>query len=179
MSVYHAWVFTTVYPEDVQRLKDLHKALFDHYYSLPIGDRKEHKYIWEVRVVRKDGETLWLLQQGSFIEIDHDGKPMVTFDILTDTTQFKKDKSMTLTMFRNAESEKFKLYFPISRSQPFSRREVEFIRLLSEGRTSEEIADTLHISSHTVDTHRRHMLKKAGVNDTIKLVAYARENGLL
>ena len=173
------WVFTTVYPEDVQRFKDLHKALFQHYYSLPFSERKEHKYVWEVRVVRNDGKIIWLRQEGSFIEIDNDGKPMVTFDILTDTTQYKKDKSMTLTMFKNATSEPFQLYFPLSGSEPFTKREVELMKLLSEGLTSKEIGERLFISPHTVDTHRRHMLKKTRRKDSSKLIAYARENGLV
>jgi DNA-binding NarL/FixJ family response regulator len=119
------------------------------------------------------------MQQGSFIEVDAEGRPMITFDTLSDTTNFKKDNSMTLTMFRDVESTRLKLYFPISGREPFTKREVEIMKLLCEGYTSKEIGERLFISSHTVDTHRRHMLKKAGVKDTSKLVMYGRENGLM
>lgn len=119
------------------------------------------------------------MQQGSFIEVDDEGKPMITFDTLSDTTAFKKDNSMTLTMFRDIQSARLKLYFPISGTEAFSKREVEIIKLLGEGFTSKEIADQLCISSHTVDTHRRNMLKKAGVKDTGRLVMFGRDNGLM
>ena len=173
------WVFSTVYPEDVRRLMDLHKALFEHFYLLPASERKEYKYAWEVRVVRKDKAVIWVMQQGSFIEVDADGKPMVTFDILTDMTAFKKDKLMTLTMFKDVGKPHVKLYFPISGKEPFTKREIELIKLLSDGFSSKQIADRLNISPHTVDTHRRNMLKKCGVADSIRMVAYARENGLI
>ena len=173
------WVFSTVYPEDVKRLMALHKALFEHYYSLPVNERKDYKYMWEVRVVRKDQVVIWIMQQGSFIEVDAEGKPIVTFDLISDMTAFKKDSVMTLTMFKDIDKPQLKLYFPISGKQTFTKREVELIRLLSEGLSSREIADRLSISHHTVDTHRRNMLKKCSVTDSIRLLSYARENGLL
>jgi DNA-binding CsgD family transcriptional regulator len=173
------WVFTTVYPEDVKRLKDLHAALFRQYYSIPASERKDYKYVWEVRVVRKDGRVIWLMQQGAFIHVDAEGKPMVTFDILSDMTDFKKDNSMTLTMFGKDEGSKHKLYFPISGNQTFTKREIELIKLIADGFRSKDIAERLSISRHTVDTHRRNMLKKCGVNDSFKLIGYARQNGLI
>lgn len=173
------WVFSTVFPDDVRRLKDLHKALFAQYYSLPVADRKDYKYVWEVRVVRKDGRVIWLMQRGSFIEVDPEGKPMITFDVLSDTTPFKKDNSMTLTMFKHADNQDFKLYFPLAPHEPFSKREIELINLLSLGLNSKEIAEKLFISPHTVDTHRRNMLRKAGVSDSMKLVTYGRNNGFI
>jgi DNA-binding CsgD family transcriptional regulator len=171
------WVFSTVYPEDVRRLKDLHKALFDYYYSLPVSERKDYKYVWQVRVVRKDGQPIWIMQQGSFIDIESNGKPMITFDILTDTTQFKKDNCITLTMFKNVNDPKLKLYFPLAGGEPFTKREIELIGFLSEGLSSKEIAERLFISPHTVDTHRRNMLKKSGVRDSNKMIVFARNNG--
>lgn len=173
------WVFTTIYPEDVARLKDLHRALFDFYYAIPVADRVDYKYVWEVRVIRKDRAVIWIMQQGSFIEIDKEGKPIITFDILTDITKFKKDKCMTLNMFKNEESKKTTLYFPIHGKAPFSKREIEIIPHLSKGLSSKEIAQKLFISPHTVDTHRRNMLKKSGVKDSASLLNFARDNGLI
>lgn len=173
------WVLSKVYPNDVRRLKDLHKELFSFYYTLAVEERKEYKYSWEFRLVRKDGQIIWLMQQGCFIEIDEQGRPMLTFDTLSDTTHLKKDNSMSLTMFKDENSPKLKLYFPISGKEPFTKREIELVKLLSSGLSSKQLADRLSISPHTVDTHRRNMLKKCGVTDSIRLVAYARENGLL
>jgi DNA-binding CsgD family transcriptional regulator len=173
------WVLSLVHADDVGRLKELHKALFKFYYNLPVAERKEYKYIWECRLTRKDGQAIWVMQQGAFIEIDSEGRPMVTFDTLSDTSHYKKDNSMTLTMFKSTDDPRLKLYFPIQGDESFTKREVELIKLLADGLSSKEIAGQLSISPHTVDTHRRNMIKKAGVTDTNKLISYSLRNGLI
>lgn len=51
-----------------------------------------------------------------------------------------------------------------------SAREREILQLLSKGHSSREVSKRLFISSHTVDTHRRNMIKKTGVRNTVELV---------
>lgn len=43
-----------------------------------------------------------------------------------------------------------------------SSREKEILQLVAKGKTSKEIGELLHISKHTVDTHRRKILEKTG-----------------
>ena len=57
-----------------------------------------------------------------------------------------------------------------------SNRERDVIRLLLLKKTSEEIADHLNISKHTVDTHRRNILKKTNLNSTFELINYFKSN---
>ena len=52
-----------------------------------------------------------------------------------------------------------------------SSREKEILRLVGEGKSSQEIADTLHIGKSTVDTHRKNIIKKfniTGKNDFLR-----------
>lgn len=50
-----------------------------------------------------------------------------------------------------------------------TRRELEVARLLIDGKTSIEIADFLFLSKHTVDTHRRAILRKTKCKHTTEL----------
>jgi DNA-binding NarL/FixJ family response regulator len=61
----------------------------------------------------------------------------------------------------------------------FSKREMEILHLLSEELTTQQIADKLFISFHTVESHRKHMLTKAGVKNTTGLIRYAINSGLI
>ena len=61
----------------------------------------------------------------------------------------------------------------------FSKREVEILKLLSEELTSQQIADKLFISFHTVESHRKNMLMKAGVKNTVGLIRFGITTGLL
>lgn len=54
-----------------------------------------------------------------------------------------------------------------------SERELEIITLIAEGATNTQIADKLFLSAHTVNTHRKNIMKKLGVNNTAGIVLYA------
>lgn len=60
-----------------------------------------------------------------------------------------------------------------------SEREVEIIALIAEGYTNGQIADKLFISNHTVNTHRKNIMKKLGVNNTAGIVMYAAKTNLV
>ncbi len=58
-------------------------------------------------------------------------------------------------------------------------REREVLQLIAEGNTHQEVADILHISPRTVDTHCNNIMKKLDIHDGTGLVAYAIKNGIV
>jgi DNA-binding NarL/FixJ family response regulator len=58
-------------------------------------------------------------------------------------------------------------------------RELEVVRLLSEGLGPTEIGERLHLSVKTVSTHKARAQEKLGVQGTAELIRYAIENKLL
>jgi DNA-binding NarL/FixJ family response regulator len=58
-------------------------------------------------------------------------------------------------------------------------REREVLQLIAEGRTNQEIADTLFLSIKTVQTHRAHILQKLDIHDSTGLVKYAIRTGMV
>ena len=62
---------------------------------------------------------------------------------------------------------------------PFSKREIEIIRLISEGLSATGIAKTLFLAPATVRTHRQNILRKAGCNKSSELIAYCFQQGIL
>lgn len=60
-----------------------------------------------------------------------------------------------------------------------SERELEIITLIAEGYTNVEIAEKLFLSPHTVNTHRKNILQKLGVNNTAAIVMYAVKTNLV
>ncbi len=58
-----------------------------------------------------------------------------------------------------------------------SEREIEVIRLISDGFSNKEIAEKIFLSTHTVNTHRKNIMNKLGIKNTAGIVIYAfREN---
>ena len=58
-------------------------------------------------------------------------------------------------------------------------REQSVLRLIADGYTNQQIADTLFISVKTADTHRKNMLAKLKLSNTAALVKFAMENKLI
>jgi DNA-binding NarL/FixJ family response regulator len=58
-------------------------------------------------------------------------------------------------------------------------REEEVVKLIAEGNSSKEIADTLVISIKTVDRHRANVLGKLGMHDRLDVTRYAIRAGLV
>lgn len=60
-----------------------------------------------------------------------------------------------------------------------TERELEIIKLLVSGKRSKQIADILHISHFTVNTHKKNIYKKLGITHSYELAQYALKTGLM
>lgn len=60
-----------------------------------------------------------------------------------------------------------------------SERELEIITLIAEGNTNAQVADLLHLSTHTINTHRKNIMQKLGVKNTAGIVMYAVKTNLV
>jgi DNA-binding NarL/FixJ family response regulator len=61
----------------------------------------------------------------------------------------------------------------------FSQRELEILGYITHGKSNEQIGQLLFLSENTIATHRRNIMKKAGVNKTTDLIIWARENKVM
>jgi two-component system response regulator NreC len=62
--------------------------------------------------------------------------------------------------------------------QLLSPREREVLQLIAEGKTSPQIADNLHISVKTVESHRQQIMIKLKIKTVAELTKYAIREGL-
>ncbi len=57
-------------------------------------------------------------------------------------------------------------------------REREVLQLVAEGNTTKDIANILHLSAKTIDSHREHIMEKLGIHNIAGLTKYAVREGL-
>jgi DNA-binding NarL/FixJ family response regulator len=62
---------------------------------------------------------------------------------------------------------------------PLTPRELEVVKLIAEGHTSDEIAAQLVLSGKTVERHRANVLGKLGMRNRVELTRYAIRRGLV
>jgi DNA-binding NarL/FixJ family response regulator len=60
-----------------------------------------------------------------------------------------------------------------------SPRQREVLRLIAEGLTTKQIAQTLEISVKTVESHRSQLMERLGIHEVAGLVRYAIIVGLI
>jgi PAS domain S-box-containing protein len=61
-------------------------------------------------------------------------------------------------------------YSPI---RTLSEREMEILQWIAKGKSTNEMADILHLSTHTIEAHRKNILKKFGVKNVAELITEA------
>ena len=67
----------------------------------------------------------------------------------------------------------------ISTCEMPSSKELEVLRMIASGKTTDDIATEMGLSSNTIETHRRHLLSKLHARNSAELVLNAVNYGLL
>jgi DNA-binding NarL/FixJ family response regulator len=62
---------------------------------------------------------------------------------------------------------------------PLTKRELEILKLICDGLSSKDISEKLFISINTVETHRKRILLKLNVKNSVGVVKYALENHII
>ncbi len=83
------------------------------------------------------------------------------------STEIKQ--AYTEAMFANKKQEEVSL----------TDREIEVLRLIAEENTTQEIADTLFLSKHTIESYRKNLISKLQVKNLAGLTKHAIKMGLL
>ncbi|MHB8923523.1 MAG: LuxR C-terminal-related transcriptional regulator, partial [Thermoleophilia bacterium] len=68
---------------------------------------------------------------------------------------------------------------PTSTFDTLTEREREILKLVAEGYTNREIAESLFISVKTVETHKANIMEKLNLHKRAELVRYAIRKGIL
>lgn len=61
----------------------------------------------------------------------------------------------------------------------FTKREMEILKLLCNGKSTNEIAETISLSPKTIDSYRSKLISKTNTKNTVSLVIYAIKNKLI
>lgn len=69
--------------------------------------------------------------------------------------------------------------FLIEENEPLSERELDVLKLTCQELGSKEISKKLNISIRTVENHRQHINNKIGARNSIGVLVYALNNGLV
>ncbi|MCT4603811.1 MAG: LuxR C-terminal-related transcriptional regulator [Marinifilum sp.] len=156
-----------VHPDEQEILYRAIGAAYKLGQSLDHEEKKHLSFQLNYRLKRKNGQYFHQLRHSTYIRTDRQGHLVYSLSLCTDISGLQFDNQVNIKIFTDD-----KIFFSLSnnhiqeRLQRLSGREKEIVKLLCKNYTSKIIADSLFISRHTVDTHRRNILKKLEITDT-------------
>jgi DNA-binding CsgD family transcriptional regulator len=169
-----------LHPADADNLGKLQDRVGAFLRLVPPPQRVGHQCSYDYRLRKSDGTYVRLLEQSTVLHTDTRGEITHLAAVCTDITYWKKNEVLTASVVSptgdtclvctTADGE-------FTRQNALSKREKGILSLVGEGYTSREIADRLFISLHTVNTHRRNLVRKTNAKTGSGLVRYALING--
>ena len=171
-----------IHPDDRQIFtSNVFASFLAHTRSFPKSELPNIRFSVNLRAKRKDGVYIHALQQYAVIETDETGNPLLTLGTWNDITAHKTDTKVVFAISHYSKKTGFSVIttdsFP-NKQVSISSREADIIKHLIKGHSSKQIAAKLHLSLHTINAHRRNVLKKTNSKSTVELISYAMLNGL-
>ena len=175
------YFWSRIHPDDLEKwLKALNELMEFTLEHIKEEDRQKANYTWNYRIKNADDVYVNLIQNTTPLALDSHGKPIIGLAHYTVLhSDIKMDISASAKLL-NDQNEYETIYFnnygQKLLSEGISNRERDVIRLLVLDFSSKEISQKLNISSHTVDTHRRNILKKLNISSTGELIGMLKMN---
>ncbi|MDH5398554.1 MAG: helix-turn-helix transcriptional regulator [Cyclobacteriaceae bacterium] len=176
-------IYQQIHQEDVYTVVKIVKGVVSYCLNIDVGEAFEMVLTHDYRLKCKNEKYRWFLRKSYAMSFS--GKTFdLTLNILTDISCSKKDGPVTWSLegpekdFFYNEVKKELAYQPV-KNDLLSKREMEILESLKKGESSENLAGKMNISMHTVNTHRRNILKKLKVRNASEMIYKAVQMGLL
>ncbi|MFA5328391.1 MAG: LuxR C-terminal-related transcriptional regulator [Prolixibacteraceae bacterium] len=181
------YFFSILNPEDIDKMHEKEALVFDFFnHKLTKEEMPYYKASYLMRLKHSDGIYKTILHQSRTINISHEGKIQQVLGIHTDISYLNIPFDHTISFIGNNRQS----YFAIETTAPyefvenkfkdqFTNREIEIIIKIAKGNSFTEIAELLNISPHTINTHKKNILKKTGCKSSPELIARCIREGII
>ncbi|WP_235953794.1 LuxR C-terminal-related transcriptional regulator [Mucilaginibacter inviolabilis] len=185
------WWLSIIHPDDLEPMLN---EVFRHYFLKPARQRLKKIFTLQYRVKNTFGDYRWMCETKLVASLTSENKYEFILGRVEDITEIKNEEEAQLKKLLEEErktnqmlqhalpvidmeqkSKPDHVYLTDNHIQPHgvvmpTKRELEILQLIGEGYSTKQIADQLFISINTVETHRRHLLKKLQVKNSMELI---------
>ncbi|MFI2812102.1 MULTISPECIES: LuxR C-terminal-related transcriptional regulator [Microbulbifer] len=180
-------ILDCVHPDDMGFVSRAEQRAIEIVYErIPPEKRKLYKISYCFRFRTADGSYQLFNHQAIMLTEDENNRLSKSLNIHTNISHLSSESNHRLSVigmlgepsFLNIEIEN-EAPVPAASQPLFTDREMEVIRLLSQGMTSREIAARLYIAVDTVKNHRKNIMKKSACKNVGQLITKCITQGLL
>jgi DNA-binding CsgD family transcriptional regulator len=178
LSPYH--FFEATHPDDMQRHTLGRAKLFKMAHDLYTEEKGTSLLSLNLKLRNPRGGYSEILIQLYLYYCEIPYKSVFAIKVHTNIEGFKQNKKgihfyegKDTTLFRYPDKELLMV------GNPLSEREIEIVRLIEAGLSTEQIAGKLFLSPYTINTHRGNILEKTGKTHISDVIYYLTEKGLM
>jgi DNA-binding CsgD family transcriptional regulator len=172
--------YIRTHPDDLTRHNLARTKLFNLGQDMFITHKEQHIVSSNFQIMNASGNYSDLLIQCYLFYTGFPYQTVFIFQVCTDISHFKHINygyhyyiGDDMSFFRYPDEKLIKT------GNVFSKREFEIIKFMASGLNSRQIADKLFLSVHTVNTHRRNIIKKTNKDNTQELLMDLKERGVI
>lgn len=176
-------ILSMMHPDDFDFVRKAEKKAFEYVYK-KIGVDKilSYKTSYNFRFKTAANDYQLYNHQAIILSVDENNNILKSLNIHTNINHITTENNYKLSLIGMFEEPSY-LNIDILNDQQstynITSSEKIVLKLVSEGYSSRQIAHKLNISEHTVKTHRKNMLKKAGCSSSSLLVKKGITDGWL
>lgn len=181
-----------IHPDDFQSVIKKEQVVLDFFKKLSPAQMPHYKVTYFFRVRDSSGKIKKILHQVTTLTVSDESQIGHVIGIHTDVSHLKVADYKTVSLismqeglasYNNIDPDRKELKDmnktdDILLSALLSSRELEIVKLIAKGVSSSHISNGLHISIHTVRTHRKNILKKTGCT-TAELISRCLIQGVI
>lgn len=176
-------VLATIHPDDVEFVIKAEAFLTKFFYE-NIGREKlmTYKISYSHRARFKGGEYALINHQALMLTMDEKGGYGKSLNIHTRIDHLSSQNTYKISLIGlNGEPSYMNLSLEDGGKNKieFSRREIDIIRLIGDGKNNDQIGQQLSISPLTVKKHRSNILEKAECSNTAQLIKNCMQQGII
>ncbi len=177
-----------IHPEDSYYVLSAIKIAMDRIVELPLDQQADVRINIYARMLNAQKLYRWVLIQMPGIYVNVENLTTCGLMMVTDLTHFNFEGRPILMTLMDKVNNKTEYYHLILKDEleiecavvpNITKREQQLLQLMIRGLNSPEIANTLCISYHTVENHKRNLRRKTATKTSVELVHYIMNNNLL
>ncbi|MBQ1827583.1 MAG: response regulator transcription factor [Prevotella sp.] len=167
------FIYRRIHPEDLVDKRMLELRYFEMVDDMRAEERLKYHATCRIRMQKANGDYTYIHNVTRIQMNDADGLMRLVTCLYELSPEQEPIHGINPSIINVETGAVQKLALYEERFNILSKREREILLLIKQGLLSKEIADTLHISIHTVNTHRQNILQKLSVDNSMEAVQTA------
>lgn len=177
-------ILEIVHPDDKEAFTTLYYLVLEGLMNMPTAVKGIGHFCISYRVQTGSGDYVKVLETNAIVESDEEKNiPLICLSQMSRVDLLDKSDKVKYYFLINDENdsvqimaEYLKQYSPVV--NVFSDNEIKIVKLMRQGLTSQEIADKIFLSKHTIDKYRKNLLEKTATANTAELLTHMNDIGI-